>query len=293
MTADFFDRFATPAGAETPLGLQLLYPEPPDFDADAVATVLRDYHPDLAAATVELLAVADHPAAAKLVSADGPPASALGLLSWGKHVVKLVAFNAPMPYGPVETCVVPALMPPELKEEARRHGAHILLFYAGSDAVPVERYVALAAVAGALARFGASVVLNEEARAAVPAYDLVPDPEEDALRTLRNLPVPYLWGGFVRMDAGDSQRLWVRTFANHRLGLPNLAYHTTAPGEVRRVFELFAGMLGYLKQMGETFTAGDTIDLGDGVKLRVREPADAEWYLDSDGPMLIVEPFQG
>jgi hypothetical protein len=291
MTADFFDRFAASPGAETPLGLQLLYPEPPDLDADAVTAALRDYHPDMAAATVELFAVADHPAAAKLVSADGPPASALGLLGWGNHVVKLAAFNAPMPYGPVETCVVPAMMPPELKEEARQHKAHVLLYYAGSDPDPVERYVALAAAAGALARFGASVILNEEARAAVPAYDLIPDAEEDALRTLRGLPVPYLWGGFVRMDAGDANRLWVRTFANHRLGLPNLAYQTTGPGEVRRAFELFAGMLGYLKQMGETFTPGDTIDLGDGTKLRLREPADAEWYLDSDGLMLVVEPL--
>ena len=139
-----------------------------------------------------------------------------------------------------------------------------------------------------MARFGAVVVLNEEARAAVPALDLIPDPGEDALATLRSLPVPYLWGGFAKLDVGDPDRPWARTFANHRLGLPDLATHLTGHAETGRTFQLFAGLLGYLTQMQETFAAGDVLDLGDA-KLRLREPAEAEWYLESPGPLLVVE----
>jgi hypothetical protein len=41
--------------------------------------------------------------------------------------------------------------------------------------------------------------------------------------------------------------------------------------------------------VGETFTAGDTVDLGDGPKLHLREPREQEWWLDSSGAMLVVE----
>ena len=282
MTPDFHDRFAAPSEC-VPLGLQLLFSEPPDLDPDAVATAVRAYHPELAGATVEL-----HPAVAGLVPGDGPPPSTVGLLSWGDHVVKVIAFAAPMPYGPVETCVGPALMDPAVKAEAKAHTAHALLFYAGSHPDALERYVALAAAAGALARFGATAVLNEEARAAAPATDLIPDPDEDALRTLRALPIPYLWAGFVRLDVGDG-RPWARTFAAGRLGLPDLAMHLAGYEETSRAFRLFTGLLGYLRESGEAFEAGDRVNLGGGDVLRLRAPADAEWYLEGTGTMLVIE----
>lgn len=288
MSIPFLERFAAAAtGSEAPLGLQVLFAEPPELSAESVATVVRGYHRDMANASVELERISGTPLATSVVSKDGPPAAVIGLISWGTHTLKLIAFDAPMPYGPVETCVAPAMLPPELKAEARRHQSHLLLFHAGHPD-PLEQYVALAAVAGAISRFGGIVVLNEDARAAAPWYDLLPGDDEDGLATLRGLPVPYLWGGFVKLDVGDADRPWVRTFANHRLGLPNLAYHLTGHAETARIFPIFAAMLGYLQQMGETFHPGDVIDLGDG-KLRLREPSETEWYLESPGTMLVVE----
>src|SRR5687768_9888746 len=113
MTPDFFDRFAA-SDSGPPVGLQLLFHGPLDLDADALTTSLRT-HPELAAARVELVRVADVPAAATLVSADGPPASVLGLVEWGDHRVRLAGFDAPMPYGPVEACVGPAMVAPPVK----------------------------------------------------------------------------------------------------------------------------------------------------------------------------------
>jgi len=288
MTPDFFDRFAADPGTGSPPGLQLLFHTALDLDADAVTASLHA-HPELAAARVELVRVADVPAAASLVSADGPPASVLGLVEWGDHRVRLAGFDAPMPYGPVEACVGPAMVAPPVKQDAKLHRSHALLYYTGTHGDPLERYVALGVVASALARLDAIVVMNEEARTAVPALDLIPEDGEDLLRTLRGLPLPYLYGGFVKLDVGDAERPWVRTFAAHRFGLPDLAYHLSGHSETSQAFRLFAGMLGYLRQSGERFEPGDGIDLGGEGKLRLRAPTDAEWYLESDGTMLVVE----
>lgn len=284
--ADFLNRFSAAAVGPEPLGLQILFFDPPPPSAAALTDALA---PHLPGVSVELLPVAGLPEAASVVSADGPPAAVLGLISWPGTTVKLVTFDAPMPYGPVESCVGPALIPPPMKVDAAQHRAHALLYFAGKPNDPLEAYVSLCAVAGGLARLGGLVVLNEEARAAVPALDLIPDDGEDALQTYRTLPIPYLFGGFVRMDAQHDGK-WVRSFANHRLGLPNLAMRLTTPDQGRQAFLTFAGLLGYLRQMNETFAAGELLDLGDGTKFTLREPTESEWFLDSPGTMFVLEP---
>ena len=284
----FLDRFAAARTDANPLGLQLLFFAPPDLDADALVAFLRR-ESELAVATCELVRVADVPGASAFIGGDGPPASVLGLIAWGDHAVKLAQFDAPMPYGPVESCVGPALLPPPMKVDAKRHQAHILLFYAGTFADVRERFVALCAVAGALARCDAICVLNEDARTSCPAFDLIPDEGEDALATYRRLPVPYLLGGFVKMTVGDAGILWVRTFANHRLGLPDLAIRMADHGRTARTFQLFTGIAGYLLETGEALTAGESLDLGDGTTYTVRDPTEAEDFLTSPGAMLVLE----
>lgn len=287
----FSSRFTAAVVSDPPFGLQVLYAGGLDLPADGVAAAVRGHHPAMADAVVELVPAAGEPAATAFAG-NGPLVAVLGLVSWGTHVVKLVGCAAPMPYGPIETCVVPAALPPDLKSEAVRHAGHVLLYYAGFDPDPLEKYVALAAVAAAVSRFRGLVILNEDARAAVPAFDLIPEENEDIFATLRGLPIPYLWGGFVKLDVGDPARPWARSFANSKFGLPDFAYHLPGHADTRRVFQLFAGLVGYLRQTGETFAAGDTIDLGAGPKLRLRSPTDAEWYLQSDGTMLVAEPHE-
>ena len=91
------------------------------------------------------------------------------------------------------------------------------------------------------------------------------------------------------MDAGHAGN-WVRTFAAHRLGLPNLAIQLHAPDDARQAFQTFAGILGYLRQVGDPFTAGDLLDLGDGTNYTLRLPVESEWFLESPGPLFVLEP---
>ena len=288
MSDGFLERFmAMPMPAESRT-LQLLYAEPPRRTVAELTRVVQGYHPEMAAATVEWHSAANEQEGYAAVSRQGPPASGYGLIGWGQHRFRVYEFATAMPYGPVETCVVPAMMPPDLKAAAREHQSHLLLDYVGDHPEPLEQYVALAATAGALCRFGGITVLHEEARAAVPWYDLLPDDGEDGLETLRALPIPYLWGGFVKLDVGDSARPWVRTFACQRLGLPNLAYHLPSHGETSRIFRVFSALLGYLRETGSELHAGDELDLGE-FRGRVRLPHDTEWYLESSGAMFVLE----
>src|SRR4029453_12711334 len=145
---------------ENPLSLQVLFDEGLPLNSAALSASLRGYDPGLAAAHFEI----DEEAAAA--------GQTFGLAGWGDHVIKLVAFDVPMPSEAVESCIRPAHYGPELKERARAHRAHAVLLYAGRDDSPLEQYVALAAVAGSLAPFGASAVLNETARTSFPAEAL-------------------------------------------------------------------------------------------------------------------------
>jgi hypothetical protein len=296
---DFLDRFfgrAAPgtmnanAALEAPLGLQLLFPAPPDLDADALALALRGFHPELASAQVELIPVPPEKAAA-----DETPPSFLGLAGWGPHVVKLVGFAAPMPREVVEACVRPAHFDDELKQAAYANTAHVLLYYAGYHPDPLEQYVALAALAASLSRFGAIITMNEPARAAIPAAALLPHEgdAEDSLESLRSLPLPPLYAGFVKLEVDGQPGVWMRTFGCQLLGLPNLALRADGHHEGTFVFEVFGNMLDYLRHSGKALALGDTIQVGDDEFLRVRTRTDDEWYLDAAGEMIVCDRVRG
>ncbi len=285
----FAERFRAAARPGGPLSLQVVFPESLPLTQPELARYVRGYAPEMAEAVVEVLP-ADTPELRDLAAGAGPPVAAVGLVSWGAHVVKLLGFDAPMPYGPVESCVEPALMPPQVKADAARHKSHALLYHGGPEPDPFEGYVALASVAGSMASLGATAVLNEEARTAVPGFDLIPDPAEDILTTLRGLPLLYLFAGFVRTSVGMPDKPWIRTFNCHALGLPDLAYQADGLGEASTVFRWFNAVLNYLKTHDATFEPGQAIDLGQGVKLAVREPhATEDDFLFAPGPLHVLE----
>ena len=153
------------------------------LDPAAVTAGLRAYHPTLANTRCEL---------AGGLNQEG---KLFGLIGWGDHVIQLVGFAQPMPSDHVEVCVAPSHYPQPLKEQARAHRSHVLLWYAGGEESVVEQYVALAVVAGVLADFGAIAVLNETARTSFPAAALSGRVTGDMLHQLRTLPLPACTAG--------------------------------------------------------------------------------------------------
>src|SRR5262249_12079766 len=147
-----------------------------------------------------------------------------GLAGWADHVVRVVGFDAPMPPETVERCVGPSHYEAELKDQARAHQGHALLYYVGYESDPLEQYIALAAVAGVLAAHGAIVVMNESGHTSFPAAALAGgDPDSDMLELLRTFPIPALYCGFVKYDVEGVEGVWMRTYGAGLLGLPDLA----------------------------------------------------------------------
>ena len=279
----FGEMVANPALRRAP-SFQLLGLKPLDLDADALNLAIRAIHPSLARTRVEFLGV-------KLegVSAEESE-SIIGLAGWGNHVVKIVGFNHRIPQNVFDTCVLPAYYSEELKEQAKLHKSHVLITYAGYETDPLEQYVALTIVASALAKFDGIVLLNDAARCSIPvAALLAQEPGVDSLDMFRSLPIPMLFGGFSKIEIEDIPGVWIRTFGNILLQLPDLAFHAEGHEQGQETFDLIDTMLAYMRETGKRLAAGDTMHIENDIYMRVRSRTPEEWYLDSDGEMLVVE----
>lgn len=219
--------------------------------------------------------------------------SMMGLIGWGDHVIRLVSLNCPMPAEETEWSIGAANYPEPLKTRARAHKCHVLLYYAGFESDPLEQYVALASVAGAMSRIGAIVVMNEMSHTSFPAEALSKtDRGEDLHEMLRSLPLLFLYCGFVKIRVVDMDGIWMRTFGAYRLGLPDLALLAADANEGTRVIELFETVFGLLRQSDTEITDGHTLSLGPDLDIRFRSPLRQEFFLENKGPLLILEPVR-
>jgi hypothetical protein len=213
-----------------------------------------------------------------------------GLAGWGRHVIRLVGFDLPMPKDTVEPCVAPSHYARPLKDRARAHKSHILLWYAGREESVVEQFVALAALAGVLERFGAVVVLNETAHTSFPAAALSgKDVKGDMMEQLRTLPLPILYCRFVKYDILNDAHVCMRTYGAHVLGLPDFAAYANGHHEGQRYFTMFDSIMRYMLNTGKRLAAGYTMQVGAKDYLRCRAPTRDEPWLESKGEILVVE----
>lgn len=269
---------ANPA-VEQPLTMQLLLAGPVIIDPRHIAQALRAASPETIDARAEAYAE----------PVDG---KTLAMVGWGPHLVKLIAVDEPFSKDLLEFCLQPAHFGADLKAATRQHQSHLLLYYGGWHEDPLEQYIALAAVAAQWNSAGALTLLNAAARTAFPAQALTPPPDEahpDLVEYLRSVPIPMLYGGFVKMEIAGIDGVWMRTWGNHLLELPNLAMLTAGHHEGQDTFNLFNGLLEYLRQTGKKFDVGHTMQVGDALFMRVRAPSTEEWFLHSDGELFVLE----
>jgi hypothetical protein len=264
-----------------PLSLQVLFPDAWHMDCDRLAEALRSYHSSMSGVRCEI---------DPELMRDG---RVFGMVGWGMHVIRLVGFDVPYPADILEACVAPSHYPQELKQRARSHKAHVILYYAGREASPFEQYIALAATAGVLARLGAIVILNESGHTSFPAAALSgSDCEGDIMDLLRELPLSILYCGFVKHEVEGIPGVWMRTYGAPLLGLPNFAAHASGHQEAQRYFDIFESIFRYLRETGARLAEKDTLQIDEEEYLRFRASREGEEFLARDAELLVVEPIR-
>ncbi|MBB1625339.1 DUF4261 domain-containing protein [Achromobacter sp. UMC71] len=280
----FFGRNESPAATaaltanpdiEDPLSLQVVFSAPLALKADALTAALRAYHPDMRQARAE-------------IEPDMP--ELLAMVGWGKHVVRLVGFNAPFPQESIEACVAPAHYPAEVKAQVRAHVSHVLLYYAGFEEDTLEQYVALAAVAGALTEFNALALLNEHAHTSLPAGVFTRESVGDeSLDLLRSLPLTMLYCGFVKYEVEGVPGVWMRTYGGDAFGLPDFAALADGHHQGEQYSGMFNNIMAYLLDSGAELAAGHTMQIGETSYMKLREPLESEYFLHGPGTVLVAE----
>jgi hypothetical protein len=275
------DRLVANAGIDRPLSLQVLFSRAPRLDASELSRALRAFD----RTTREGRCDVDEE-----FLRDGKP---FGLAGWGRHVVRFLAFDAPMPEQAVETCVAPAHYGGDLKQRARDHRAHIILYYAGYDRSPLEQYVALAVMAAVFGRNDGLVVLNEAAQTSLPVSMLLDiGASANSYELLRQLPLPYLYCGFVKHEVAGARGVWMRTYGAALLGLPDLAVHAAGHHEGQRHFDRFESVLRYVLEAGARLRRGHTMEIGTGEYMRLRAPTLDEGFLVRNGELFVMEMIE-
>ena len=255
-----------------PLSLQVLFAAPLAISESALAEALRAYHPTMKDARAE-------------IAPDMP--EFLGMAGWDKHVVRLVGFNAPYPKDALETCVAPSHYPATLKDEVRAHVSHIILYYAGYETDPLEQYVALAAVAGALANFKALAVLNEHAHTSLPAGVFADESlGDESMELLRTLPLNMLYCGFVKYEVEGVQGVWMRTYGADAFALPDLALLAIGQEQSESYYAVLDILIPHWVKTGAELAAGQTRQIAERAYMTLREPT-KEDCLDGSGRVLV------
>ena len=80
------------------------------------------------------------------------------LVSWGKHIIRIIGLNAPYPKDVLELCVAPASYSQEIKQQVYESDSHLLLYYVGYDQDVLEQYLALTRLAACFEQFNALAV---------------------------------------------------------------------------------------------------------------------------------------
>ena len=258
------------------IGLSVVFKGPLNFDKDKLLDKLRFLDSSITNVDYER-------------PAEDLEQGVFALVSWGKHVVKLIGFNAPFPADVLETCVAPAHYSQDIKDQIRKNDSHVILYYKGNDEDVSEQYLALTRLAACFDEFNALAVINEDAHSSLPTNvlsDLLSD--ENSAKSLCDC-LPLFFCGFVKYILEDAKGVWMRTYNADAFGLPDFAVLANNHDEGSYYFDMFGNILSYLRQSGATMNPGDTMEIGDNKMLSLRAPQEDEYFLKDKGNVLVVE----
>ncbi|PWK27721.1 DUF4261 domain-containing protein [Pseudomonas sp. OV226] len=257
------------------LSLAIVFSGPLLIDVASLTTALQAYHPTMRGARVET---------------DPEITQIVGLAGWNDHVVQIIGFDAPYPPDALEACVTPAHYGQDIKESARVTRSFAILYYAGRTTDPFDRYVALAAVAGAMAEQHGVAVLNEHARTSLPAGVFhAAELGADSLEVLREMPLNVFFCGFVKLEVEGEKGIWMRTYGADAFDLPDFAALAEGHDEGSWYSEIFNDVMSYMLENRTQLHAGETMQIDDDVFIRLRDAHEKELWLLDQAPVLVIE----
>ena len=211
------------------------------------------------------------------------------LVSWGKHIIRIIGLNAPYPKDVLELCVAPASYSQEIKQQVYESDSHLLLYYVGYEQDVLEQYLALTRLAACFEQFNALAVINEDAHTSLP-INFINElaSEKDGLTSLGEC-LPLLFCGFVKYEIENIKGIWMRTYGANKFGLPNFAALANSYEESEYYFDMFSNILNYLRQSQAIMNPGDTMEMGDNRMMSLRAPQDDEYFLKDQGDLLVIE----
>ena len=255
--------------------LHLAMPDLPDLDPAEIA------------AWVEGIEPSDRPTIARAAPRSGSE-PLIAAFRFGQHQVDLLGFRSAVDSLGLEEILRRSHWPDEAKERLRRHRAHVVCHYHGLDKNPVEQYLALYKVAGALQKSLLGVVNAPAATFHPPEFvDVLCRP--DVVASCRSSIPLHLWTGFVKFFT--ERGTWYLSRGFHLFGLQDFAFfgRSERPSEVH---QLFSRIFNLVYGGPRPPAVGDTLQLGAESFLAFQPVTELQTILASPSGVLVLEYFE-
>lgn len=249
----------------------LVFNQLPKFDIGLIAEGIRACEPLKQDVTYQLDAESDAGFSAQVMFDD--------------HQVHLVGLNAPLPPGVIDQSVKCSKFHPKLTQEMLAPRAHIICYYTGGSADPVEQLMALEKVALAYLPMGVLGLLDSGAWNCRPRV-LMEKFDVKHLRACLQGEPHMVSLGFVKFIKDDG--VWFCSKGQHRFGLPDFAWLATL-NEAQAVYDAFGKLFLQLRADGGRPQPGDTAVIGGNIYVRFREVYEYGDWLNGPAGTLVIE----
>ena len=217
-----------------------------------------------------------------------------GVAATDAHKIKLNFFDRKLEDRELAQISAHVRLVPDAVAGIEKHGAFISLSVEPNPAKPLEAYQELTFLACMIAlREGLAISnINGFTSFSGPGMlQLLAD--NDWSDAIQEMPPLFLYSGPVLHEFDNNTNLWMRSYGNHLLGIPDLG--TIIPTEIIQEYvpmtlQVFDNMMSYMIESGNKVEPGHTMET-DSVLIKIFEQTAKpdEYFYQSPSGMLRVE----
>ncbi len=211
-------------------------------------------------------------------------------IHWQGQRFGLIGAASPLGRGTVSECLASVRCDERARGQIHAHCAHVLLYAEAKRDHVSANYTRLAMMGAAIGGSGKPLaLLNQRAHTAVLPASWRPTNSAPREEFWKGLPPLSFFAGVSWQFAPATGEMWLVTRGLEAWGAPNLA--ALAPAHRKdATLKTFNSIASFLQRQGKVMAAGDTIEIGDSLCLRLRAPRYAgEVPGAPEGELLVVE----